>query len=144
MRWDLIIMDNLESMIHIFNKNTHQFSSKHYSINSLLMSNVEKFTQLFYAVMAQLFRGEVMITVNAVVETLVPAIWLLYSVQDLLTLKVTTDQIFNKSIVVQSILLLLMMLEDYLLVAGDSRVNLVLDHLLMSQHPYMCQKFLIK
>lgn len=144
MRWDLIIMDNLESMIHIFNKNTHQFSSKHYSINSLLMSNVEKFTQLFYAVMAQLFRGEVMITVNAVVETLVPAIWLLYSVQDLLTLKVTTDQIFNKSIVVQSILLLLMMLEDYLLVAGDSRVNLVLDHLLMSLHQYMCQKFLIK
>lgn len=83
MQWDLIIMDNSESMIHIFNKSTHQFSSKLYSINNLLMSNVEKFTQLFCVVMAQLIPGEATITVSAVVETLVQAIWLLYSAQDL-------------------------------------------------------------
>ena len=144
MLWDLIQMVNLESMTHIFSKSTLQYSQKRCSINSLLMSDAERCTLQYYVAMELLTLGEATTTASVAVATLVLETWLLYSVLAPLTLKATTNLIFNKLIVARNILLLSTMQDVYLHVVVDSKDSLVLVHLLMSQLQFMLRKSQIK
>lgn len=77
--------------------------------------------------------GEAM-TMDSVEEEMAPVVWQLFLVQGWSILRVTIDQIFSKLIVVLSIQLLLMILEDSLCVEevntgslglGSMRMNLL-------------------
>lgn len=92
MRWAPIQMGNLGSTIRTSNKSTPPYLLKLSSINSQLMSSVEKFTPLSSAALDVPIRG-VATTMDSVAEaTLAQGAWQLFLVQGLLILRTTSSQ----------------------------------------------------
>jgi len=89
------------------------------------MSNVEMFTQSYYADLEMSTLGVIMIMANVVAATRVLETWPLYLAQDWSISITTIDQIYNRLTVDPNILPFSMILDDYLLVAEASMANWV-------------------